>query len=307
MIGISGIGVHTPDGALDNLARLEEFNLAEDFIHDKSGFAKVARKDAEDETSDLCVKAVEALEARAAFGRENVDCLVVCTQNPDGFGLPHTSGVVHAKLGLPTSVAAFDVSLGCSGYVYGLSIASSFMQANGLKTGLFITADPYSKVIDETDKNTSLLFGDAAAATLLTAAPKWRLSAFAFGSDGRGANAIMVGDDRRLRMNGRAVFTFSAKVVPPFIRDLLAREALSLDDIDHFLVHQGSKFIVDTIRKELGVDEERMRFAAADLGNTVSSTIPVMLADLDAKPGDKALLCGFGVGLSWAACVATAT
>ena len=297
MIGIESVGVYAPQDALNNMERLEEFGLTEAFVNDKSGFVKVGRKGAEEETSDLAVKAVEALEAKSPFDRSEIDCLILCTQNPDVHGLPHTSAVIHSKLGLEKTVAAFDISLGCSGYVYGLSVASSFMQANELRKG---------KVIDESDKNTALLFGDAAAATLLTPTPKWSLGRFAFGSDGTGARAIMVDEDRRLNMNGRAVFTFSAKTTPPFIRDLLAKEGMTLDDVDHFLIHQGSKFIVDTIRTELGVDEARLPFCAAGTGNTVSSTIPLMLADLPAKPGDKALLCGFGVGLSWAACIATA-
>src|SRR5262249_44373937 len=155
------------------------------FLREKSGMVRLAIRAPGEETSDLCTGAFADLQRRVGVRKEDIDCIVVCTQNPDARGLPHTSAVVHAKLELPDSCAAFDISLGCSGFVYGLSAIQGFMQANGLTKGILFTADPYSKIIEETDKTTSLLFGDGAAATFISDAPVWRTGKFLFGSRGQ--------------------------------------------------------------------------------------------------------------------------
>ena len=162
-LGIAAVAAYIPEDYLDNLERAPALDAGEDLLRDKIGVLKVSRKRADEETSDLAVKAVRRLFEQGAARPEEVDCLVVVTQNPDGYGLPHTSARVHGKLGLPTSCAVFDLSLGCSGYVYGLSVITALMQAQGLRCGLLVTADPYSKIINPHDRNTSLLFGDAAA------------------------------------------------------------------------------------------------------------------------------------------------
>jgi len=305
MIGIRGIGTHLPETRVDLLSRAAEFDSNEAFIRDKSGFVAVRRMAEGEETSDLAVAAFEALRAKTGLDPAGVDCLVVVTQNPDGHGLPHTSAVVHGKLGLSEGCAAFDVSLGCSGYVYALSMTRAFMEANGLSSGVLITADPYSKVMAEGDKATRMLFGDGAAATWLTTEPDFEIGAARFGTRGAERAALEVGADGILRMNGRGVFAFSATTTPPFVRDVLEAEGLGLDDLDLILLHQGSRFIVDTIRAKLGVDADRAPFDAAETGNLVSSSLPFVLARHYETVRDKALLCGFGVGLSWAAMLLT--
>lgn len=302
MIGIKAIGSYVPRGYIDNLARIDEFGISESFIRDKTGMLRLPRKGADEDTSDLCVAAFEDLATKTPIDRDAIEFLVVCTQNPDGFGLPHTAAIVHGLLGLPQACAAFDISLGCSGYVYGLSLAKSFMEMNGLRKGLLFTADPYSKVIDDSDKDTVLLFGDAATVTLFDDDPVWEIGRFRFGTDGTGGDAIRVGKDHVLHMNGRAVFEFSAKTVPGMIKDVVADNGVTLEDIDLFLLHQGSKFIVSTIRKRLKIDEAKAPFTAGETGNTVSSTLPLMLRDTE-LPASRVVLAGFGVGLSWAGTV----
>ncbi len=302
MIGIKAIGQYVPEQFIDNLARVQEFGITEGFIRGKTGMVKLPRKQVDEEASDMCAAAFENLMKTAPIERDEVDFVAVCTQNPDGFGLPHTAAVVHGRLELPPACAAFDISLGCSGYVYGLSIAKSFMESNGLRRGLFFTADPYSKVIDHSDKDTVLLFGDAATVTVLDDTPAWEIGRFRFGTDGASSQAIHVGEDRILRMNGRAVFEFSATKVPPMIKDVVTDNGLTLDEIDLFLLHQGSKYIVSTIRKRLKIEEVRAPFHAEETGNTVSSTLPLLLGDVGGKIS-KVVLAGFGVGLSWAGTV----
>jgi 3-oxoacyl-[acyl-carrier-protein] synthase-3 len=303
MSGIQAIGTYIPASRIDNSQRMEQFEIDESFLSEKIGMLRLAVKADHEETSDLCVKAFFDLQLKTNIQPEEVDCIVVCTQNPDGKGLPHTSAIVHAKLGLPDSCAAFDISLGCSGFVYGLSVIQSFMDANGFSKGLLFTADPYSKIVNQQDKNTSLLFGDGASATLISNTPVWRTGKFLFGSHGKEHAAIEIDQGTgKLNMNGRAVFSFSATVVPKNITEMLAANNLTVEDIDYFALHQGSRYIVDTIKKKLGIDEEKAPFAAADYGNTISSSIPLILSKADPKL-NHIVIAGFGVGLSWASTV----
>lgn len=303
MIGIQAIGVYIPAGRIDNRQRIMQFGVDEAFLEDKTGMLRLAVRTQNEETSDLCCEAFSDLQNKSRLGANEVECIIVCTQNPDGRGLPHTSAIVHAKLGLPETCAAFDISLGCSGFVYGLSIIQGFMQANGFRKGVLFTADPYSKIIDERDRNTSLLFGDAATATLISDAPVWRTGKFLFGSRGGESASIQIGrSSGKLSMNGRAVFSFSATVVPKNIIAMLAANHLAIEDIDCFAMHQGSRYLIDTIKKKLGVAEEKVPFVAADYGNTVSSSIPLLLNVI--QPDFRcAVIAGFGVGLSWASTV----
>lgn len=303
MIGIQSIGSYIPSGRIDNKDRLDEFDVDENFLKEKTGMLRLAIKDVDEETSDLCEKAFINLQIKTSIQPDDVECIVVCTQNPDGHGLPHTSAIVHEKLGLSDSCAAFDISLGCSGFVYGLSIIQGFMQANGFKNGILFTADPYSKIVNKQDKNTSLIFGDGATATLISDKPKWHTGKFLFGSHGKNNSSIRImKDDGKLTMNGRAVFTFSATVVPKNILEMLASNSLSIEDIDCFALHQGSRYIVDTIKNKLGIDKSKVPFVADDYGNTVSSSIPLILSELDEK-NEHIVIAGFGVGLSWASTV----
>lgn len=303
MIGIQAIGTYLPAGRIDNRRRMTQFGVDEAFLRDKSGMLRLAIKAENEDASDLCCRAFGDLRRKAVLQPDKVECIVVCTQNPDGRGLPNSSSIVHAKLELPESCAAFDISLGCSGFVYGLSAIQGFMQANGFHSGVLFTADPYSKVIDEQDKGTSLLFGDAATATLISEAPVWRTGKFLFGSLGReGASIRVEQGSGKLSMNGRAVFSFSATEVPKNIAAMLAANELTIDDIDCFALHQGSRYIVDTIRKKLGIPEEKAPFVAADYGNTVSSSIPLVLDQASPK-ARRIVIAGFGVGLSWASTV----
>ena len=301
MIGIKAIGTYLPEIRTSNFDRMEKFGMTESFVKQKIGFTKVAIKAPEHETSDLCVKAWENLQHNHSITPDDIDCVIVCTQNPDGKGLPHTSAILHEKLSLPLSCAVFDISLGCSGYVYGLSVIKSFMENNEFKRGLLFTADPYSKVLNNDDKKTATLFGDGATVTLLDDQPVFECGKFVFGSDGRKKEGIIVKEDGQLYMNGRAVFTFTVRVVPDNIRDMLKKNSISLERVDCFILHQGSLHIVNSIADSLGVSRELCPFYSAEYGNTVSSSVPMVLSrEFDKQDIKVVVLSGFGVGLSWA-------
>ena len=301
MIGIRAIGSYIPDTCVSNLDRAGEAGKDATFITDKIGFQCLARREPSQDSSDLCVEAFADLKARTGLDTAAIDCLIVCTQNPDGHGIPHTSAVVHKKLGLSHQVASFDISLGCSGYVYGLAVATAFMQANGLRNGLLFTADPYSKILDPSDWDTELLFGDAASVTWLTDDAVYACRPAMFGTDGSLGHSITVpAPGEKLRMLGSNVFKFTMTVVPEQIQRYLEREGLTADGIDLFLLHQGSRFIVESMAKRMGLPLEKVPFGASRTGNTVSSSIPLLLRDHMDSPPPRVLMSGFGVGLSWA-------
>ena len=299
MLGIAEIGSYIPENRISNYDRKEQFAIDDQFIEEKIGVKSVSRKGPEEETSDLCLKAYADLESRSGLRRDEVEALVVVTQNPD-FTIPHTSALVHGRLGLAENCACFDISLGCSGFVYGLSTIIAFMAANGLRKGVLITADPYSKVVSPEDKNTALLFGDAAGATLISTEPRFVPGHYTFGTMGSEFDKL-IARDGVLFMNGRAVFNFAAKTIPPDIEKMAAKNGIAIADIDRFLFHQGSKIIVETIARKLGVPLAKVPYAICDFGNSCASTIPLLLQSELADPAVKTIaISGFGVGLSWA-------
>lgn len=302
MIGIKAIASYKPDGLISNIDRAEKVGKDKAFFDHKIGFTSLCRKNEDHETSDLCTNAFEQLLKKCpSISRNDIDCLIVCTQNPDGFGLPHTSAIVQSKLGLTENVAAFDVSLGCSGFVYALDIIQSLMQAQNLKHGLLFTADPYSKIIDPEDINTDLLFGDAAAVTYVGEDPIFVSRKSTFCTNGKLSHSIKVDAETRiLSMLGNNVFKFAVSKVPPQIEKCLALNGMAKEDVDLYLLHQGSKYIVDNLITALNVDAQKVPFTAGEIGNTVSSSIPLMLEHFMDTREKYILISGFGVGLSWA-------
>jgi 3-oxoacyl-[acyl-carrier-protein] synthase III len=302
MIGIEEIGIYLPSSSVSNYDQKEKFDMDDYFIESKIGVRSVTRMLEDEDTSDMGVKAFQDLQKKTDLNLEEIECLFVVSQNPD-YNLPHTSAIIHGKLDLPENCACFDISLGCSGFVYGLSVIESFLEQNKMKKGVLITADPYSKVINPEDKNTSILFGDGAAATLISNNPKLVSGEFSFGTRGKEYEGLIC-ENNVLSMNGHAIFNFAAKTVPGDVKNVLAKNNLGIEDIDCFVFHQGSKYIVDTLRKRLKLDPEKVPFAIGEYGNTISSSLPIILSDLFDKRNIKQIvISGFGVGLSWASAV----
>ena len=301
MLGIKEIASYLPKNKISNYDKKDKFKLDDNFIEQKLGVKYHLVKEEGDKTSDLCVKSFKNLALKLDIDISKIDCCIVVTQNPD-FNIPHTSAIVHAKLNLASNCACFDISLGCSGYVYGLANIISFMQYNNLENGLLFTADPYSDIIDSDDKNTSLLFGDAATVTLIGKNAKFVTKDSMFGTDGSKYKGLMCSD--KLYMNGRSVFSFTATVIPKHITTILQKNNITDRDIDKYILHQGSKYIVDTIRKRLNVAKEKVVFDMYEYGNTVSSSIPIILEqEIKNKQNNRLLISGFGVGLSWASAI----
>jgi 3-oxoacyl-[acyl-carrier-protein] synthase III len=299
MLGVQEIASYIPEKRISNYSRKEKFGITDEFIKEKIGVEFVSIKSDFENSSDLCIKAFHNLQKKVSINKDEIEVIIVVTQNPD-YNLPHTAALVQGRLNLPESCASFDISLGCSGFVYGLSVIESFMTCNNMTKGILLTSDPYSKIVDPNDKNTTLLFGDAATATLISDKPVYSTEAFDFGTNGKSYNELIC-EDNTLYMNGRAISTFARKHVPDGIINFLKKTNFTVSDIDQFLFHQGSRFMVKTLGKMLELDSSKYMFDVADFGNTVSSSIPILLEKQIPQTENKLLLAsGFGVGLSWA-------
>lgn len=286
------------------------------------------RKAAKDETaSDLAVRAANMLFIESKINPTEIDFLIYCTQSPDYF-MPSTSCIIQDKLGIPTTAGAFGFDLGCSGYVYGLAIANSFVESGLAKNVLLLTADTISKYLNSQDKN-RLLFGDAASATLVSTEGMASIGKFEKGTDGRGYEHIIIrnGGNRHRKltsksltdengsvhyednfdMDGEAVFNFTVDRIPKLIEGCLERNAIDKEEIGYYVFHQANKYMLNTLRKLNKLPKDNFFIDLSDTGNTTSSTVPIgLVKSLKAgsiQKGMNVMIAGFGVGLSWAATI----
>jgi 3-oxoacyl-[acyl-carrier-protein] synthase-3 len=301
--GIREIGTYIPEKRLDNTKKQEKFGFKESFLEEKIGVFKTSLKDESEDCSDMCVKAFKDLSKKVVVEKSDIEVMIVVTQNPDD-RMPHAGALVHKKLGMAVSCASFDISLGCSGFIYGLSVITSFMKANNMKKGILFTSDPYSKIIDPDDRNTTLLFGDGATASLIAYdEPVIVPGKFSFGTLGEKWEEIRLINDK-LFMNGQQVVKFVKRYIPDDIRKNIADNGYDLENIDRFVLHQASKFMVDIVAEDLGVNPSKVPFDIRNYGNTISSSIPLVLEkELHNKENRTILISGFGVGLSYGSCV----
>lgn len=313
-IGIAGIATALPQQVItaEELAATHGFERS--FIAEKLGIVSKHVVSGKETTVSLASEAVRSVLVGTGTDPSEIQVLLLVTQTPD-YLIPHCSALVQAATNLPRSIAAFDVSLGCSGYVYGLSILKGFMQANGFSRGLLVTAETYSRIIAPDDRTTQPLFGDAATATLLTDTPVYRIGECTFGTDGSLAEALILrgsgakdGAREFLKMDGRAIFNFVLGNIPGDIARCLNANGLEAKDIDSWVFHQASRYILEALAKRLDVPVDRVVVDMEDVGNTTSSTIPIALQRHILgvpAPSNRIGICGFGVGLSWASTVLT--
>ncbi len=277
-------------------------------------------------TSDLCFEATEALLNKLQWEKEEVEVLIFLSQSRDYY-LPSTSTILQDRLKLSEGCITFDIGLGCSGFVYGLSVISSLMQSGQLKKGLLMVGDVSSATCASTDKSTYPLFGDAGCVCALEYTPTAPPMHFQLNSDGSGYEAIMIPDGGirnlvseesfRIReldkgisrsrlhvaLNGLDVFSFSVGKVPKSMQAFLDKHGFTPADFDYLLMHQANLLMNETIRKKMKFSPEQVPYSIRDYGNTSSASIPLtMLTELKEALSTKkchALLSGFGVGLSW--------
>ena len=281
-----------------------------------------------DETAlDLGFKA--AIEVLKNYNKEKIDFLLLCTQSPDYF-LPSSACILQNKLGLRTDIGAFDYNLGCSGFIYGLAMAKSFIVSGIANNILLITSETYTKHIHPNDKSNKTIFGDGAAATIIEKSEKLGILEFSLGTDGSGYKNLIVPNsglrnrydkyakeiddgsgsirtDNNLYMNGPEIFNFTIEAVPKVVSSVLKINNTKLEEIDYVIFHQANKYMIEYLRKKIKIQKDKFYIKMLHTGNTVSATIPIALKDcLDNKiveDGDKVLLVGFGVGYSWGATI----
>lgn len=330
MVYLRGIRYHVPETLLTNedLVRMNP-KWSGDSIFAKTGIRARPIAGQDETAGDFAFLAAEKLIAELQLDRTKIDALLFCTESPD-YLLPPTACLLQERMALPKSCAAFDFNLGCSGFVYGLWLARALILSQSARNVLLLVGDTYSKYCNRHDLITSTIFGDGAAAALISEDPAQAIAEVgptAVGTDGRGAQHLIVRtggarhpkneqtaceredgkgnrrNDEQLFMNGPEVFNFTITVIQPAIQELLDQLDMQWSDVDYFMFHQANRFMLEQLRRQLQIMPEKMPIRMENLGNTVSATIPILLRQCETegmlKPGHRCILAGFGVGYSW--------
>ena len=324
-VEIAGIAACVPKESVDNT---KDENLIPELRHKivkVTGIKnrRVAAKNVT--TADLCIEAAAQIIGDLNWNKDEIDAVIFVTQTPD-YLLPSTSTIIQHRLGLSTSCLALDISLGCSGYVYGLTTIAGYLTGGYIKKALLLAGDTISKICSPNDSSTYPLFGDAGTATALEyKKDALGISAMLY-ADGKGSEAIIVKDggarnpytnesakekeyegnikrnDAQLALNGMDVFSFGISQAPSAVNSLLEKINIDRTNVDYFIFHQANKFMNENIRKKLKLTVEQVPYTLEDFGNTSSATIPLTLVSKlsgELKQANKLVFCGFGVGLSW--------
>lgn len=325
MAFIKAISYYLPEKVVSNEELLKEFpEWSVDKVAQKVGVdSRHIAGDCET-AGDLAEKAALKLFAEYSIDPKSIDFLLLCTQSPDYF-LPSTACILQDRLGIPTSAGAFDYNLGCSGCIYGMAIAKGLITAGIAKNVLLLTAETYNKYLHPSDKSNRSIFGDGAAACLISTEGFAEIGEFVLGTDGSGYKNLIVetgasrkkektgiettDDDGHIRredhlyMDGSAIFNFTLDAVPAMMKQILEKNNMQKEEVDYYVFHQANKFMLNTIRKVCVLPKEKFYVNLANTGNTVSSTILIGLKEC-IKNGQihsnmNVMACGFGVGLSW--------
>ena len=325
MAYIKAISYYLPNRVVTNEELIQQFpEWSVDKVAAKVGVYS-RHLAANDETAgDMAEKAALKLFEEYKIDPKDIDFILFCTQSPDYF-LPSTACILQNRLGIPITAGAFDYNLGCSGCVYGMAMASSFVKSGLAKNVLLLTAETYQKYLHPSDKSNRSIFGDGAAACLISTDGFAEIGECVLGTDGSGAETLIIktggarhkaatgkyveDDDGHkkyddfLYMNGSAIFNFTLDVLPDLINQILDKNSLKNEDIDYYVFHQANKYMLNTIRKVCAFPKEKFYINLENSGNTVSSTVLIALKQsLDEcviTPGMKVMIAGFGVGLSW--------
>ena len=325
MAYIKAISYYLPEKVVTNEELLKEFpEWSVDKVAQKVGVDSRHLASEGETAGDMAEKAARILFKEHDIDPQSIDFIMLCTQSPDYF-LPSTACILQDRLGIPTSAGAFDYNLGCSGCIYGMAIAKGLIASGIAKNVLLLTAETYNKYLHPSDKSNRSIFGDGAAACLISTEGIAEIGEFSLGTDGSGANNLIVKTgaarhnqptgmsveddeghlwyDDYLYMNGGAIFNFTLDAVPVMMKDILTKNNLAKEVIDYYVFHQANKFMLNTIRKVCVLPKDKFYVNLTETGNTVSSTVLIGLKEcIDNKSitaGMKVMISGFGVGLSW--------
>lgn len=284
--------------------------------------------DSNETACDMAENAARKLFEEYSISPKDIDFILLCTQSPD-YHLPSTACILQDRLGIPTSAGALDYDLGCSGCIYGMAMAKGLIMASIAKNVLLLTSETYNKYIHPKDKGNRSIFGDGAAACLISSDGFAEIGNFSLGTDGRGAENLIVksGCSRHpnklndlhideeghiqssdyLYMNGSEIFNFTLEAVPAMMNDVLTKNNIDKDNVDYFIFHQANKFMLQTIRKVCLITKDKFYIDLENVGNTVSSTVLIGLKECISNgtlhTGMNVMVTGFGVGYSWGGCL----
>lgn len=313
---ITGIGSYLPERRLTNFDLEKIVDTSDEWITTRTGIRERRIVAEGESTSDLAARAVELALADAGVAKEDVDMLIVGTTSPD-YVFPSTACFVQAKAGL--TCPAFDVMAACSAWIYGLKIAADAIEAGSARTVVVVGAEALSRLLDFTDRTTCVLFGDGAGATVLQAGDEPGVRFVQLGADGTGADLLKGGfaaanpaspeacgrHEQFVKMNGKEVFKFAARVVPQAVRDVVEASGMTLADLRWLVPHQANERITQACTERLDIDPERVVSAIENIGNTSAASIPITLDGLytagSLTAGDEIAVVGFGAGLTWGA------
>lgn len=279
--------------------------------------------------SDLCFKAASRLMQDNEIAPDSIDVLLFMSQTSD-YRIPATSPILQHRLGLSQNTACMDLSLGCSGYVYALATAYAYASLPSVRRVLLLDGETFSKIVDKYDKVNAPLYGDAGTATLIEKGD-FGESIFFLNTDGSGEDAVKIPagmrvpvsekscevteredgnrrSDLEIYMNGMDVFNFAIRVVPKSIKEIVQYSSITLNDVDYVVYHQSNRFMTDFFTKRLRIDPAKVPYCIGRFGNTSSASIPLtIVSELEnsLKGRKKAVLCGFGAGLSWGTALVT--
>ncbi|WP_286844703.1 MULTISPECIES: 3-oxoacyl-ACP synthase III family protein [Sphingobacterium] len=310
------ISVYLPDKSVTNEDIAEMFPSWESSkIFEKVGIKNRYVADSKEGVANMAVAAIRNLQLETGIDLSQIDYFLLCTQSPD-YQIPTTACIVQHRVGLSNNCGAIDINQGCSGYIYGLSLASALVSSGIANNVLLVTADVYSKHIHNSDKGNMSLFGDAATASLISSDGKYEIGKFSLGTDGSGYDKLIIKNsglfsksfnqddpENFLFMDGAAVFDFTAKRIPQLIEENLVLNGLAKDDINLFVFHQANTFMLNFLRNRIKIEKNRFLINMENYGNTVSSSIPLAFKDSFDGENRNVMMVGFGVGLSWGAVV----
>lgn len=315
-VEIAGIGACLPSLVVtnDKISELVETN--HEWIVQRTGISERRISEGEN-TSDIATKAAEVALERAGITPEDLDLIIVATISPDMF-IPSVACLVQSNLNADKA-ACFDISVACSGFVYGLEIANGLMQTMNYKNALVIGAEVLSKVMDWTDRGTCILFGDGAGAAVLKQSERKGIIKSYLRSEGKKGSALTIGGadfdtpfskekvlhDRLIKMNGREVLRFAVSAIADGVTELMKDTDISLDEIKYIVPHQANYRIIKSAAEKLKLDEDKFYLNLDRVGNTSSASVPIVLNEIHERgllnKGDKLILVAFGGGLTYAA------
>jgi 3-oxoacyl-[acyl-carrier-protein] synthase-3 len=309
-ISITGLGVHVPERVLtnDDLSRLVDTN--DEWILERTGISERRIAADEEALTDICLPAARRALEMAGVEPASIDLIIVATVTPD-MAFPSSSALMADALGMPDA-AAYDLSAGCTGFVYAIAQAHAMLSSGLSKRALVVGGDVLSKILDWTDRSTLVLFGDGAGAVVMERVEAGGFLGFELGADGGGgANLWLPGSgsrkfedpDKYVKMNGREVFRFATRVMVSSAEAILGECERTVEDVDVYVPHQANVRIIDHAARKLGFPQEKTIVNVNRYGNTSSGSIPLALADAAddgrLEPGKLVLLTGMGAGLTW--------